>query len=127
MGMSDPGGKTDVSPRRGEGAGRLFKIVDRKKDIIIVSGFNVYPNEVENVIASHPGVLECVVIGVEDARSGEAVKAFVVTRDPNVTADDIVNFCATAVVRGGGWLVAMHLFLYANCFADCSRFIQDKL
>jgi long-chain acyl-CoA synthetase len=72
-----------------------IKIVDRKKDIIIVSGFNVYPNEVENVIASHPGVLECVVIGVEDARSGEAVKAFVVTRDPDVTADDIVNFCAT--------------------------------
>jgi long-chain acyl-CoA synthetase len=72
-----------------------IKIVDRKKDIIIVSGFNVYPNEVENVIASHPGVLECVVIGVEDARSGEAVRAFVVTRDPDVTADDIVNFCAT--------------------------------
>jgi long-chain acyl-CoA synthetase len=72
-----------------------IKIVDRKKDMIIVSGFNVYPNEVEDVIASHPGVLECVVIGVEDARSGEAVKAFVVTRDPNVTADDIVNFCAT--------------------------------
>jgi len=72
-----------------------IKIVDRKKDMILVSGFNVYPNEVENVIASHSGVLECVVIGVEDARSGEAVKAFVVARDPNVTADDIIKFCAT--------------------------------
>ena len=72
-----------------------IKIVDRKKDMILVSGFNVYPNEVENAIASHSGVLECVVIGVEDVRSGEAVKAFVVARDPNVTADDIIKFCAT--------------------------------
>jgi long-chain acyl-CoA synthetase len=72
-----------------------IKIVDRKKDMILVSGFNVYPNEVENTIASHPGVLECVVIGVQDARSGEAVKAFVVAKDPNVTADDIIEFCAT--------------------------------
>src|SRR5205823_1815899 len=51
------------------------KIVDRKKDMILVSGFNVYPNEIEEVIAGHPGVLECAVIGVEDPRSGEAVKA----------------------------------------------------
>jgi long-chain acyl-CoA synthetase len=72
-----------------------IKIVDRKKDMILVSGFNVYPNEVENAIASHSGVLECVVIGVKDARSGEAVKAFIVARDPNVTADDIIKFCAT--------------------------------
>ncbi len=72
-----------------------IKIVDRKKDMILVSGFNVYPNEVEDVIASHPGVLECAVIGVADARSGEAVKAFVVARDPNATADDIIKFCAT--------------------------------
>jgi len=69
------------------------KIVDRKKDMILVSGFNVYPNEIEEVIASHPGVLECAVIGVADAKSGEAVKAFVVKKDPNVTADDIVKFC----------------------------------
>ena len=69
------------------------KIVDRKKDMILVSGFNVYPNEVEEVIASHPGVLECAVIGVEDARSGEAVKAFVVKKDPAVTAEDIIKFC----------------------------------
>ena len=69
------------------------KIVDRKKDMILVSGFNVYPNEVEEVIASHPGVLECAVIGVQDERSGEAVKAFVVKKDPNLTAEDIIKFC----------------------------------
>jgi long-chain acyl-CoA synthetase len=71
------------------------KIVDRKKDMILVSGFNVYPNEIEDVLAGHPGVLECAVIGVEDARSGEAVKAFVVKKDPNVTAEDIIKFAAT--------------------------------
>ena len=70
------------------------KIVDRKKDMILVSGFNVYPNEIEEVIASYPGVLECAVIGVPDARSGEAVKAFIVKKDPNVTAEDIIKFCA---------------------------------
>ena len=71
------------------------KIVDRKKDMILVSGFNVYPNEIEEVIASHPGVLECAVIGVPDAKSTEAVKAFVVKKDSNLTAEDIVKFCAT--------------------------------
>jgi long-chain acyl-CoA synthetase len=75
------------------------KIVDRKKDMILVSGFNVYPNEIEEVIASHPGVLECAVIGVEDARSGEAVKAFVVKKDPNVTAEDIIKFCGTQLTN----------------------------
>jgi long-chain acyl-CoA synthetase len=71
------------------------KIVDRKKDMILVSGFNVYPNEIEEVIASHPGVLECAVIGVDDARSGEAVKAFIVRKDPGLTAEDVIKFCAT--------------------------------
>ncbi|MFZ0811636.1 MAG: long-chain fatty acid--CoA ligase [Bradyrhizobium sp.] len=71
------------------------KIVDRKKDMILVSGFNVYPNEIEEVIASHPGVLESAVIGVPDPRSGEAVKAFIVKKDPNLTAEDIIKFCAT--------------------------------
>jgi long-chain acyl-CoA synthetase len=69
------------------------KIVDRKKDMILVSGFNVYPNEIEEVIASHPGVLECAVIGVADDRSGEAVKAFVVKKDPNLTAEDVIKYC----------------------------------
>ncbi|MEH2565991.1 long-chain fatty acid--CoA ligase [Bradyrhizobium sp. AZCC 2289] len=71
------------------------KIVDRKKDMILVSGFNVYPNEIEEVIASHPGVLECAVIGVQDAKSGEAVKAFIVKKDPNLTAEEVIKFCAT--------------------------------
>src|SRR3954453_12130849 len=69
------------------------KIVDRKKDMILVSGFNVYQNEIEKVIASHPGVLECAVIGVPDSGSGEAVKAFVVKKDPNLSAEDVVKFC----------------------------------
>lgn len=69
------------------------RIVDRKKDMILVSGFNVYPNEVEDVIASHPGVLECAVIGIADERTSEAVKAFVVRKDPGLTAEDIIKFC----------------------------------
>lgn len=73
----------------------LTKIVDRKKDMIIVSGFNVYPNEVEEVIASHPGVLECAVIGVPDPKSIEAVKVFVVRLDPNLGAQDIIAFAGT--------------------------------
>jgi long-chain acyl-CoA synthetase len=75
------------------------KIVDRKKDMILVSGFNVYPNEVEEVIASHPGVLECAVIGVQDERSGEAVKAFVVKKDPSLTAEDVIKFCHTELTN----------------------------
>ncbi|MCC7644975.1 MULTISPECIES: long-chain-fatty-acid--CoA ligase [unclassified Janthinobacterium] len=69
------------------------KIVDRKKDMIIVSGFNVYPNEVEDVVASCPGVLECACIGVPDANSGEAVKVFVVRKDPNLTVEQIREYC----------------------------------
>jgi long-chain acyl-CoA synthetase len=71
------------------------KIVDRKKDMILVSGFNVYPNEIEEVIAGHAGVLECAVIGVPDAKSGEAVKAFVVRKDPSLTAEDVIKYCGT--------------------------------
>jgi len=74
-------------------ANGFTKIVDRKKDMILVSGFNVYPNEIEEVIAGHPGVLECAVIGVPDDRSGEAVKAFVVKKDANVTAEAIIKYC----------------------------------
>ncbi len=75
------------------------KIVDRKKDMVLVSGFNVYPNEVEDVIASHPGVLECAVIGVADPKSGEAVKAFVVKKDASVTAEDIIKYCGTQLTN----------------------------
>ena len=76
-----------------DGGGRV-RIVDRKKDLVLVSGFNVYPNEVEDVLASHPGVLEVVVIGVPSATSGEAVKAFVVRRDPGVTEAELIAHCA---------------------------------
>jgi long-chain acyl-CoA synthetase len=70
-----------------------IKIVDRKKDMIIVSGFNVYPNEVEAVIASHPGVVECAAVGVPDERAGEAVKVFVVRKDPGLTEAAVAEFC----------------------------------
>ena len=70
-------------------------LVDRKKDMILVSGFNVYPNEVEEVIAGHPGVLEVAAIGIPDQHSGEAVKIFVVRKDPNVTAEEIIAYSRT--------------------------------
>jgi long-chain acyl-CoA synthetase len=68
-------------------------IVDRKKDMVLVSGFNVYPNEVEGIVAMHPGVLECAVVGVPDEQTGEAVKLFVVKRDASLTAEQIMEFC----------------------------------
>ena len=71
----------------------FVRIVDRKKDMILVSGFNVYPNEVENVVAMHPGVRECAVVGVPDADSGEAVKLFVVKRDESLTEADLRQHC----------------------------------
>jgi long-chain acyl-CoA synthetase len=73
--------------------GRI-RIVDRKKDMVLVSGFNVYPNEVEDVVASHPGVLECAVVGVPDAQSGEAVVLFVARKDPALTAQALKDYCA---------------------------------
>jgi long-chain acyl-CoA synthetase len=69
------------------------RIVDRKKDMILVSGFNVYPNEIEQVVAMHPGVLECAAIGVPDEKSGEAVKLFVVRKDPTLTEQAVLDFC----------------------------------
>jgi long-chain acyl-CoA synthetase len=69
------------------------RIVDRKKDMILVSGFNVYPNEIEGVVAMHPGVLECAAVGVPDVKSGEAVKLYAVKRDANVTVEDILGHC----------------------------------
>ncbi|SDJ26026.1 long-chain acyl-CoA synthetase [Bradyrhizobium sp. Rc2d] len=82
------------------------KIVDRKKDMILVSGFNVYPNEIEEVIASHPGVLECAVIGIPDSKSGEAVKAFIVKKDPNLTAEAVIKFCQEQLT---GYKVPKHI------------------
>ncbi|MBT1699880.1 AMP-binding protein [Fulvivirgaceae bacterium PWU4] len=71
----------------------FFKIVDRKKDMIKVSGFNVFPNEIENVIAGHPKVLEVAAIGVPDAKSGEVIKVFIVKRDQSLTQEEILKFC----------------------------------
>lgn len=70
-----------------------FRVVDRKKDMILVSGFNVYPNEIEDVIAAHPGVEEVAVIGVPDGASGEAVKAFIVKRDETLNKDAVRAYC----------------------------------
>jgi long-chain acyl-CoA synthetase len=69
------------------------KIVDRKKDMILVSGFNVYPNEIEDVVSNHPGVFEVAAVGVPDEHSGEAVKLFVVKKDPALTEADVLAFC----------------------------------
>jgi long-chain acyl-CoA synthetase len=80
----------DVAQMDSEG---YFKIVDRKKDMILVSGFNVYPNEVEDCIANHPGVREVAVIGVPDEHSGEAVKAFIVKKDDALTPESVIAHC----------------------------------
>lgn len=71
----------------------FLKIVDRKKDMILVSGFNVYPNEIEDVVALHPGVLEAAAVGVTDPKTGEAVKLYVVKKDQNLTADQLIEHC----------------------------------
>ena len=70
-----------------------IRIVDLMKDMILVSGFNVYPNEVEDVVASHPGVLEVACVGVPDTNSGEAVKLYVVKRDAALTTDQLTAYC----------------------------------
>jgi long-chain acyl-CoA synthetase len=71
----------------------FFKIVDRKKDMVLVSGFNVYPNEVEDVVAGLAGVLECAVVGVPDEKSGEAVKLVIVRKDPALTEAKVREYC----------------------------------
>jgi long-chain acyl-CoA synthetase len=71
----------------------FVRIVDRKKDMILVSGFNVYPNEIEQVVAMHPGVLEVAAIGVPDEHSGEVPKLFIVKKDPALTEKDIFEHC----------------------------------
>jgi long-chain acyl-CoA synthetase len=76
-----------------------MRITDRKKDMILVSGFNVYPNEIENIITAVPGVVECGVIGVPDDIAGEVVKAFVVSADPSLSAERIVAHCRENLTR----------------------------
>lgn len=75
------------------------KIIDRKKDMVLVSGFNVYPSEVEEVISMLPGVLECGVVGIPDELSGEAVKAYIVRRDPHLTEEEIFNHCKSQLTN----------------------------
>jgi len=69
------------------------RIVDRKKDMILVSGFNVYPTEIEQVVSLHPGILECAAVGIPDAKSGEAVKLFVVRSDTTISEEDVAAYC----------------------------------
>ncbi len=71
----------------------FFKIVDRKKDMVLVSGFNVYPNEIEEVVAQCPGVMECAAVGVADSKTGEAVKLVIVKKSPDLTEDEVRAFC----------------------------------
>jgi len=75
------------------------KIVDRKKDMILVSGFNVYPNEIEEVAVSHPGIAEAAAVAIPDDNSGEAVKLFIVRKDPNLTEADVKAHCATGLTN----------------------------
>ncbi len=82
-----------------------LKIVDRKKDMIVVSGFNVYPNEIEDVVALHPDVLECAAVGVKDERTGEAVKVFVVRRNQTLTEQALSDFCRTKLT---GYKIPRH-------------------
>jgi long-chain acyl-CoA synthetase len=80
---------------------------DRKKDLILVSGFNVYPNEVEAVAATHPGILECAAIAQADEHSGEVVALYVVRKDPNVTEQDIIEHCRKSLA---GYKVPKHVY-----------------
>ncbi len=83
-----------------------IKIVDRLKDMIIVSGFNVYPNELENVVSLCPGVLECAIIGVPDEKTGEAIKLFVIKKDANLTEEDVAAYCRQHLT---GYKVPRHI------------------
>ncbi|RLA05711.1 MAG: long-chain-fatty-acid--CoA ligase, partial [Gammaproteobacteria bacterium] len=93
----------DVAEMDPEG---FFHIVDRKKDMILVSGFNVYPNEIEAEVAKLPGILECACIGIPDDSSGEAVKIFAVKKDPEISVDDIRDFCRKSLA---GYKVPKHV------------------
>jgi long-chain acyl-CoA synthetase len=71
----------------------FVKVVDRKKDMILVSGFNVYPNEIEDILAMHPKIFESAVVGVPDPQSGEAVKIFIVKKDMTLTEKEVLDYC----------------------------------
>jgi long-chain acyl-CoA synthetase len=83
-----------------------LRIVDRKKDMIVVSGFNVYPNELEDVVSKHPGVLECAAVGLPDSKNGEVIKMFVIRKDPTLTELALKDFCRTQLT---GYKVPKHI------------------
>ena len=82
-------------------------IEDRKKDMILVSGFNVYPNEVESVVVTHPGVLEAAAVAQADEKSGEVVALFIVRKDPKLTAQDVMEHCRSQLT---GYKVPKHIY-----------------
>ncbi len=88
-------------------AGGFVYIEDRKKDMILVSGFNVYPNEIESVVAAHPGVLEVAAVAQDDERSGEAVALFVVKKDPNLSEQELIDYCRKDLT---GYKVPRHVY-----------------
>jgi long-chain acyl-CoA synthetase len=104
-------------------------IEDRKKDMILVSGFNVYPNEVESVAATHPGVLEAAAVAQSDERSGEVVALFVVRKDPALTEHDIIEFCRHELT---GYKVPRHVYFReelpkSNVGKILRRALRDEL
>ena len=102
-----------------------FRIVDRKKDMILVSGFNVFPNEIEAVVAQCPGVLECACIGVPDEKSGEAVKVFIVKKDPALTAEQVQSFCKRDLT---GYKVPRHVsFIEALPKSNVGKILRKEL
>jgi long-chain acyl-CoA synthetase len=113
---------------RMDAAGFVY-IEDRKKDMILVSGFNVYPNEIESVVAEHPGVLEVAAIAQPDESSGEAVALFVVRKDPNLTAEDLIKHCRANLT---GYKVPKHVYFRAelpktNVGKILRRALRDEL
>lgn len=102
-----------------------LKIVDRKKDMILVSGFNVYPNEIEGVVAMHPGVLECACIGIPDDKTGEAVKVFVVKKDPNLSIESLREHCKEQLT---GYKVPKHFeFIAALPKTPVGKILRKEL
>jgi long-chain acyl-CoA synthetase len=113
---------------RMDAAGFVY-IEDRKKDMILVSGFNVYPNEIESVVAEHPGVLEVAAVAQPDESSGEAVALFVVKKDPNLTAEDLIRHCRANLT---GYKVPKHVYFRAelpktNVGKILRRALRDEL
>jgi len=113
---------------RMDGKGFVY-IEDRKKDMILVSGFNVYPNEVEGLVAEHPGVLECAAVPQADENSGESVALFVVKKDPNLTAEALIEHCRAGLTS---YKVPKHVYFRSalpktNVGKILRRALRDEL